>query len=302
MSKPTDQWVFKHEPKTMDDYLAHPDTKAKLERVIERIPNTMLFGRHGLGKGTFMNIFLKSTGFDFLRLNGSDENSVDVVRDKVKTFAMSKGTTKLKIVYFNEADRVTPPAQEAMLDMMEQVHKITRFFFVGNYLNKMVPELQSRCEIVEFAAPPIGDVGRRCIKILHDENVTNINKNVLTDIIKKFYPDLRKIISTMGISVEGNKLERMIVSSYESKYADILKSIVTKNIDEIRKILRTYQVPYGELYEYLFEFLPGNDKVGEPGAAIIEIAEALYRDYFMINKEINFIGMVMKLWQKGIMT
>jgi hypothetical protein len=95
-------WSFVHEPKTIDEYIAVPEIKERLIKVIADVPNTMLFGRHGIGKGTFMNILLKSTGYDFIRINGSLESSVDAIRDKVQTFAMSKGTTRYKIVYYNE--------------------------------------------------------------------------------------------------------------------------------------------------------------------------------------------------------
>jgi len=301
MTNVKEVWSFKHEPKTIDDYLASPETKERLNRIITELPNTMLFGRHGIGKGTFMNILLRATGCDYIRINGSSENSVDVIREKVETFAMAKGTSRYKIVYYNEADnRRNVAAQQAMLDLTERVHNITRFFFVGNYLNQMLPELVSRCEVIELEAPPIKDVGAMCMKILKAEGITQINKDILVKIIKKFYPDMRKLINTLKLSVEGNKLERMIITSYEAKYKDILNYTITQDIDAMRKILRTYQIPYDELYEYLFENLPGHNSVKSPGDVIIDIAEAMYRDYFVINKEINFIGMVFRLYQKGV--
>jgi replication-associated recombination protein RarA len=301
MANVKDVWSFKYEPKTMDEYLATPETKERLMRVIEELPNTMLFGRHGIGKGTFMNILLRATGCDYLRINGSKETSVDVIRDKVETFATSKGSTRFKIVYYNEADnRRNMAAQEALLELSEKVHNITRFFFVGNYLNRMIPELKSRCEIIEFDSPPIKDVGVICMKILKAEGITQINKGVLVKIIRKFHPDMRKLINTLKLSVDGNKLDRMIITSYEDKYKDILNLTITQDIDAMRKILRTYQIPYDELYEYLFENLPGHKQTKSPGDAIIEISEAMYRDYFVTNKEINFLGMVFRLYKKGV--
>jgi replication factor C small subunit len=294
-----DIWTFKYEPKTLEEYIATPEMKDRLQKVITELPNVMLFGMHGIGKGTFVNILIRETGADYIKLNASDENSIDNMRDKVKKFATSLGTSKLKIVYLNEADRLTPQAQEMLLQLIEDVHKITRFIFVGNYINKMIPELRSRCEIVEFANPPADLLGRKCIKILKAEGITSINKEVLVRIIKKYYPDMRKIINTLKISVTDGKLERMMVSSYENKYKELLDFIVAHELEGIRKILRSYQIPYGELYEYLFENLPGHDKVKQPGDAIIEISEALYRDYFVLNKEINFMGMVMRMIKNG---
>jgi DNA polymerase III delta prime subunit len=294
-------WSFVHEPKTLDEYIATPETKERLKRVVEELPNTMIFGRHGIGKGSFMNILLRSTGYDCMRINGSDESSVDVIRDKVKNFAMSMGTTRYKIVYYNEADnRRNLAAQEAILDLLESVQNITRFFFVGNYISRMIPELRSRCEVIELEDLPIADVGKFCMKILKAENITNVNKDILIKIIRKCHPDMRKLINTLKLSVVDNKLTHMITTSYEDKFASILNSIIKKDIDAIRKTLRTYSIAYEELYSYLFEHLPGHKEVKSPGDAIIEIAEASYRDYFAIVREINLIGMIMKLYRGGI--
>jgi DNA polymerase III delta prime subunit len=294
-------WSFKHEPKTLDDYIAGPETRERLARIITELPNTMLFGRHGIGKGTFMNILLKTTGYDYIKINGSMENSVDVIRDKVEQFAKSMGTTRFKIVYYNEADnRRNLAAQQAMLDMMEQVQNITRFFFVGNYLNMMIPELKSRCEVIELHDLPIKDVGALCVKILRGEGVTKIDKDVLIKIIKRYHPDLRALINTLKLSVRGDKLEQMVTSSYEDKYNDIIKCVITQDLDALRKILRTFQIPYEELYEYLFENLTTQDAIKSPGDCIIEIAEAAYRQAFVASPEINFISMVMQLYRKGI--
>jgi DNA polymerase III delta prime subunit len=164
----------------------------------------------------------------------------------------------------------------------------------------MIPELKSRCEIVELHDLPIGDVGALCMKILKAEGITKINKDVLIKIIRKCHPDMRKLINTLKLSSRGDTLDQMITTSYEDKYQDILRFTITQDLDAMRKILRSYQIPYEELYEYLFENLPGADQVKSPGDAIIEISEAMYRDYFVTSKEINFIGMVMKLYKKGI--
>ena len=295
-----DIWSAKYEPKTIDDYIVSDELKERLIKVMNELPNVMLFGSRGIGKGTFVNIMLNKLKFDYIRINASDENSIDDVRDKIKSFATALGTTKMKIVYLNECDRLSPQAQDALLQLVEDVHKITRFVFVGNYLNRIISELQSRCEIIEYPNPPIGMIGKHCVNILRKENITKIDKNVLALIIKKCYPDIRKTVNTLKLSIKDNSLTSMTITSYEDKFKDLLKHTVTQDLDSMRKILRTYQVPYIELYEYLFENLPGHEKVKSPGDAIIEIAEAMYRDYFMVSKEINFIGMVLRLYRKGI--
>lgn len=62
------------------------------------------------------------------------------------------------------------------------------------------------------------------------------------------------------------------------------------------KALRSNTINYTELYQHMF------DNAGEfksPGDAIIEIAEAMYRDSIIAIKEINFISFVLKLVKRG---
>ena len=57
-------WAFKYEPDNMNDYIAGEDLKLILKAAINNVPNMMLFGLHGIGKGTFVNIFLKENKFE----------------------------------------------------------------------------------------------------------------------------------------------------------------------------------------------------------------------------------------------
>jgi replication-associated recombination protein RarA len=59
-----DLWTFKYEPKKFDDMILNEDIKPKLKKAIEEVPNIMLYGTAGVGKGTFTNILLKETGYD----------------------------------------------------------------------------------------------------------------------------------------------------------------------------------------------------------------------------------------------
>ena len=199
-------WDRKYAPRSMDEYIAAPEMKKKLEMVIKELPNVMLFGIHGIGKGSFVDILLAERKLDFIKINASDEGLIDVMRGKVKNFATTMGITKIKIIYFNEADRLTKPAQELLLQLIEDVHKITRFIFVGNDITQIIPELRSRCEVVELANPPIEQIEQRCRWILKAEGVTSIDKPALAKIIKEHYPDMRKIINTLKMKIEDGKL------------------------------------------------------------------------------------------------
>ena len=56
---------------------------------------------------------------DYLYINASDENSVDVVREKVKNFASTLGFKDMKVIILDECDYITPNAQAALRNLMK---------------------------------------------------------------------------------------------------------------------------------------------------------------------------------------
>jgi DNA polymerase III delta prime subunit len=292
-----DIWTFKHEPISFDDMVLNDDVRGKLSKALKEVPNLMLVGPAGVGKGTFTHIFLKETGLDYLWVNASDETSIDNIRTKVKSFATSLGITPLKIVVLNEADFISVPGQAMLRDLMEQVQKITRFILMCNYGHKVIPELQSRCQVVELSSPPLKEVAKFAMTILKKEKVKIDNVEKVLDVVKKLYPDIRSIINTLQLNTIDGKITNIKLSNASGIYNKILEMVKERDLDGIRKTLRSNTINYNELYQYFF------DNVGDmksPGDAIIEVADALYRDSIVAIKEINFIGFIMKLIKKGI--
>lgn len=293
----TELFTFKYEPMVFDDMVCNDDVRNKLGKALTEIPNLLLVGPAGVGKGTYTHIFLKQTGLDSLWINASDETGIDNLRTKVKSFATSLGITPLKVVVLNEADYLSVPGQAMLRDLMEQVQKITRFILMCNYGHKIIPELQSRCQVVEMGSPPMKDVAKFVMGILKKENIKVDNLESVVDVVKKLYPDIRKTINTLQLNTHNKRITNVVLENVKGIYSTILKMIQTSDMDGIRRTLRSNTINYSELYQYLF------DNVGEfksPGDAIIEIADALYRDSIIAIKEINFIGCIMKMIKKGI--
>lgn len=290
-------WTFEYEPKSLDEMITDDKAKKTLQKVIDEKPNIMLAGPPGIGKGTFTNIFLNETGLDRMKINASDETGIDNIRDKVKSFATSMGSTNPKIVVMNECDRLSPNAQDMLLDLMEQVQKITRFVFMCNASYKVIPEIHSRCQHVDLSSPPAKQIYLHCSKILKNENVKVKDKSQIVELIKKLYPDIRGIINTLQSNTIDGVLSEIKVSADEDIFEQILDAILNGKINEMRKILKSNMIDYVALYNYLY------DNIGEfssPGDALIEISEYLYRNGFVAIKEINFMGMITKMMKDGV--
>ena len=293
-------WWYLYEPKKFEDMILNPEIKPYLEEAFEKVPNLLLVGPPGVGKGTYTRIFLKKTKLDKLWINASDERGIDTIRTKVKEFGRAMGFTGLKVIVMNEADALTPDAQRSLRDEIEFVQNITRFIFQANYGHMIIDAIKARCQVIEMNNPPAKEIFNHCYKILKDEKITTgpQEKKSVIEIIKHCYPDIRATINTLQLNVIKGKLRnKPVFSATEEIFADVFNAIKAKDVDNVRKILRSNYISYSDLYAYLF------DQAGEfasPGDAILAIGEALRWDSLVAIKEINFMYMVMDIIKRGI--
>jgi len=287
-------WVYKYQPSKFEEVILNDDIRPKLKKALEEIPNLLLFGTPGVGKGAFTNILIKRENFDYLWLNASDETGIDVIRNKIAPFATSMCMKDMKIVVLNEADSLTSGmqgSQKMLRQLMEDCYKICRFVFLCNYEGNIIPELKSRCQVIKVDNPPKKEIGKLLLKILKTENVAYETKQVL-EIINKCYPDIRKTINVLQENTIDGKLVGSRIFASEALFEKIFKLILKQDLDTVRIELKSNYIPYPELFEYMYN-RAGDFK--QPGAAILLIGEYLYRDTTVAIKEINFMTMIVSM-------
>ena len=97
-------WAEKYRPETLDDLIGSAHVKEFLKACIAKkeIPHLFLYGTPGCGKTTIAQILTDTIKCDSLKINASDENSVDTIRNKVQDFAMTMGFNPFKIIVLDE--------------------------------------------------------------------------------------------------------------------------------------------------------------------------------------------------------
>ena len=293
-------WTFAYEPTTIDEMILNDDIKPVLKKALDEVPNLLLYGTAGLGKGTFTNILLRHTGFDKMWINASDATGIDAIRERIRPFATSMSMSDLKIVVLNEADSLTSGpqgAQKMLRQLMEDVQKITRFVLLCNYEHNIIDEIKSRCQTVKIDNPPAKEIGKLCLKILKKEKVKYKAEDVIS-IVQKCYPDIRKTIQVLQL----NTINKVLVGSRLSVSEDIWKKIfdlmLKQDVENVRKELKSNYIDYPDLYKFLYE---NAGEFKEPGGAILLVGEHLNRHTFYPIKEINFMQMfVQMIFQKVI--
>ncbi|KAH9995557.1 P-loop containing nucleoside triphosphate hydrolase protein [Russula vinacea] len=198
-------WVEKYRPVSLDDVVSHKDITGTIEKFIEknRLPHLLFYGPPGTGKtSTIIAVARRIYGPTFrkqiLELNASDDRGIDVVREQIKQFAetrtlFSKG---FKLIVLDEADMMTTAAQAALRRVIEQYTKNVRFCIICNYVNKIIPAIQSRCTRFRFSPLPIIEVEKRLNHVVEAENVklTDDGKAALLKLSKG---DMRRALNVL---------------------------------------------------------------------------------------------------------
>ncbi|KAH9397594.1 Replication factor C (RF-C) subunit [Tyrophagus putrescentiae] len=200
-------WIEKYRPKTLDDLVSHKDIITTIEKFIneDRMPHLLLYGPPGTGKTSTIlacarKIFNeKEMPSMVLELNASDDRGIGIVRGPIQAFASTKVlfTRKAyKLIILDEADAMTHDAQNALRRIIEKYTMNVRFCFICNYINKIIPAIQSRCTKFRFAPLKSTQIESRLDYIISTEavNATQDGKQALMELAEG---DMRKVLNVL---------------------------------------------------------------------------------------------------------
>ena len=294
-------WVEKYRPSTLDSYIGNEHLKSKVKVYLESgdLPHLLLYGRAGTGKTTLAKLLVNNIDCDYLYINASDENSVEVVREKVKNFASTLGFQTMKVIILDECDYITPNAQAALRNLMETFSKHCRFILTCNYVERIIDPIQSRCQSFQIIPPDRKQVAVHLGNILTKEQVESEIEDIVT-IVNGGYPDIRRVINASQRQVVGGKLvidEGMAIQNdYKNQVLDILKTQDKKNsFKNIRQLLADSKVTdFSDLFRLLFDTVDDWGR-GHVAECILILAQYQQSDAVVVDKEINIMAMFIEI-------
>ena len=299
-------WVEEYRPKTIDDCILPQSLKTLFTSFIQKgeLSNILLSGPPGIGKTTVAKALYDQLNCDWVMINGSEESGIDVLRSKIKNFASTVSLSGgKKVVILDEADYLNPQStQPALRGFIEEFHKNCRFILTCNFKNRLIEPLHSRFSTIEFRIankdkPKLASkLFERAVYILKEQNV-DYDEPVLAELIKKHFPDFRKLINELQrYSVSGKIDAGILVNISDENLKTLLSHLKGKDFTEMRKWVvqnldndpvKIFRRIYDSMYEHL-------QPATIPHAVLI-IADYQYKSAFVADQEVNLVACLTEL-------
>lgn len=258
-------WTEKYRPKKVSEVVG--DFKDKILKYLENpneIPHFLFESKApGSGKTSLAKAIINDLGCDALILNSSDDRKIEVVRDKVKEFSMtksSKGDLR-RCVFLDEFDGMLKASQEALRNIMETYAKNVFFILTCNSINRVIEPLQSRCKIFHFAYPKREDIKSYLVNICEKEEMKYSDEGINT-LIELNYPSIRNcVISLQDLKVENKDVITENVKPANELFDSMWKHLEEKNWREIKKIVMESELDPRELNTFFWKKALTSDKI-----------------------------------------
>lgn len=173
---------LKYEPRSLDDYVFASDKVEQLIRgyVTSSEHRHLIFhGLAGTGKTNLSKLIPTAMApdvspHDVLFLNASLDNKVEIVRNKIRTFAKVTGLNSrgLRWIILDECEQMTSDSQKSLKGLLEEVAKHVMVIMTTNEVWKIIDPIKDRCEVMSIVRPDAEQMLRAAKRILTAEDET----------------------------------------------------------------------------------------------------------------------------------
>lgn len=196
---------LKYRPQNFENVLSQKTITKYIKSVIkkQKIAFAYLFvGQHGIGKKTLARIMAKAINcnyqkispcnvcnncininlqrsFNFYEINATKSTETDNICDIIENIECEPLASKYKICIIDEAHMLSINAVNSLLKVLEFPPNKTVFILSTTAIDKILPKVRSRCQILYFRPIKKKDLAIAINKIAQNEGVKLTNKGMM---------------------------------------------------------------------------------------------------------------------------
>ena len=315
-------WVEKYRPKNSNEILLEPFIKKKIEKILEikSIPNMIITGEPGTGKtSTILFLAKQIYGKEYdeyvLELNASDDRGLSIINNTIYPFCKKKiknsniAHISHKLVILDEADSITPKAQNLLSNIISEFRDNTRIVFICNDCTQIIESIQSRCMIIKY--PKINNLNlyEKIETICKLENIP-YNKEGIDTLIFVSDNDIRQTINNLECiyysfgKLDSDNIYKLIDKPKPYYISNILKSCIEKDfVKTINNVKELYYKGYtpNDILLTFMKFLYETENEYDEELKL-KIYEIISNSYIRVNGGIDTLlqlcGCISKIYYK----
>ncbi len=297
-------WCEKYRPQNINDTILPKNLKSIFTNIVKtgELPNMLFTGSAGVGKTTVAKALCEEMGLDYIVINGSDEGRrIDELRDKVRQFASSVSLGGgYKVVILDEADYLNPQSvQPALRFYMEEFSDNCRFILTGNFKNRIIEPIHSRCSNIDFVIPKAQkpkiaeEFFSRIRDILKIEEVT-YDIPSLVALTQKYFPDFRRTLNELQkYSISGSKVidAGILTEVGDVDISGLMSYLKAKDFGQMRKwVVNNIDQDTPVIIRKLYNTMSSYVKPQSIPTIVLILSEYQYKDAWVADKELNMVA------------
>lgn len=307
----TNQYIWEHRfrPKTLKDVILPQDYRNFFNKIVADNAgvNILLESRKGgTGKTTVAQALANDLGAQFMKLNASNSNGINTIRNTVEEFAktMSFNDTP-KLVLLDEADGLTPEAQKALREILDDLSDNCRFILTCNYANKIIPAIRDDeggrtmtlkfdMQKPEYRAELIPQVQKRIFGILKYLQIP-FEEEAVKNLIEKKFPSIRTILARLQCySMMKGKVD-MGLMDYVNIGDVLAQMILEKKLTDSMNYINEHCLSYTDVFGFIkTDVIP---KMKKRGDAYLQLSEYDARASISNDPEIHILACLIQMFQ-----